>query len=61
MNIHDKADAEYRFKCHLKTAKLASQLAAGGETAIDDIVDDLAECLDKLYGTKEFSQMAEGC
>lgn len=59
MNIHDKTKAIELFKCHLKTAKLASQLAAGGETAIDDIVDDLAECLDKLHGTEEFSQMAE--
>lgn len=59
MNIHDKTDARYCFAEHLKVAKLASQLAAGGETAIDGIVDDLAECLDYIHQTKEFSQMAE--
>lgn len=48
-----------KFAEHLKTAKLASQLAGGIETPVDRIVDDLAECLDNLYGTKEFSQMAE--
>lgn len=59
MNIHDKTKAIELFKGHLKVAKLASQLAGGGETAIDGIVDDLAECLDHIHRTEEFSRMAE--
>ena len=45
---------------HSQTAKNASQLAMGGETAVDMMLDDLAKALDAIYETDEFTALAEG-
>lgn len=55
-----KVEALAGFAIHSQTAKNASQLAMGGETAVDMMLDDLAKALDALYETDEFTALAEG-
>ena len=58
MIAHDKNKAMEKFGEHLKTAKAESVLAGGVETPVDNMLDDLAQCLDKIYHTNEFSRVA---
>ena len=55
-----KVEALAGFAIHSQTAKNASQLAMGGETVVDMMLDDLAKALDALYETDEFTALAEG-
>ena len=55
-----KTEALAGFAIHSQTAKNASKLAMGGETAVDMMLDDLAKALDALYDTDEFAALAVG-
>ena len=55
-----KTEALAGFAIHSQTAKNASQLAMGSETAVDMMLDDLAKALAALYDTDEFAALALG-
>ena len=53
-----KNKALENFKNHKNNANKFSDLALGGETVFDFVLDDLAKCLDQIHNTKEFSEIA---
>ena len=57
--LNDKKLATEQFDRHRETAKAAAVLCNGcDDNAVDNMLDDLALCLDRIYSTSEFSLKA---